>query len=464
MGVLSRQVDRAGAERLVHRLVAQLSRHALWDALLLFGPPAAAGFFTVALLLRTGWLTPNGALFIAGLIAALAAIAVSLRRRPLLPTLRGAAALVDQRAGAKDHFLTLATIDPATQPASFLARLRQQTEGFLPRVELVRDFPYRFKGSAYTSLGGSLVAALVIYFILPAAPAALYPVSAQERLADVVQRMAAKPHLRGLGQELKDLAVKLDEPNSPAAEKEAAIEKMSQRIEEQQKKEQENESRDLLGEAASTLNGLEKEQEAAGGRGEQQEQKADGGIQSNMRQDGEGENKQSQGGGDGKGESSAHLGREKIDQSKSAQANPKEEGQDKNQAGDTKNSQNQPDPNQAGNDPTKTKAGKIQGDAKEGAGKQQASEEPPPQGGPQAERFYKPGEGKEGLTGKGYVTVQLPEEMVADSKGESRATKESKNARGKSQVPVSNVPLPAHVPNAPTEKQQMPIEYRGIIR
>jgi hypothetical protein len=43
-------------------------------------------------------------------------------------------------------------------------------------------------------------------------------------------------------------------------------------------------------------------------------------------------------------------------------------------------------------------------------------------------------------------------------------TKESKDNRIGAKVPVSNVPLPAHVPNAPTEKQQVPIEYRGIIR
>jgi hypothetical protein len=29
---------------------------------------------------------------------------------------------------------------------------------------------------------------------------------------------------------------------------------------------------------------------------------------------------------------------------------------------------------------------------------------------------------------------------------------------------VSNVPLPPHVPDAPAEKQQLPLEYRGIIR
>ena len=464
MQVLSRQVNRAGAESLVHRLVDRLSRHALWDALLFFGPPAAAGIFIVALVLRAGWLTPIGALSATGVIAALAAVAVLLRRRPLLPNLRGAAGLVDQRSGAKDHFLTLTTIDPASQAAPFLARLRLQTEGFVHRVELARDFPYRFKGSAYWSLGVSLVAALLIYFLVPIPPAVPYRVSAQELVADLVQRMAAKPSLQALGQELQELAVKLDEPKAPPAEKQAAIEKMEQRIEDQQKKEQENESRNLLGEAASAINSLEKEQQAARGQGEQEQQKGGGGIQSNAPQDGEGQNKQNQSGGGGAGESSAKLGREEFDQGKSAQANPKEQGQEKNQTGDTKNNQNQPDPNQPSNDPTKEKAGKAQGGSKEGAGKQQASEEPPPQGGSPAERFYKPGEGKEGLAGKGYVTVQLPEEMVADAKGESRTTKESKNARARSQVPVSNAPLPAHVPNAPTEKQQVPIEYRGIIR
>jgi hypothetical protein len=58
----------------------------------------------------------------------------------------------------------------------------------------------------------------------------------------------------------------------------------------------------------------------------------------------------------------------------------------------------------------------------------------------------------------------LPEDVAAESKGESKATKEGIGNRGRSQVPVSNVPLPAHLPNAATEKQPMPLEYRGIIR
>jgi hypothetical protein len=277
--------------------------------------------------------------------------------------------------------------------------------------------------------------------------------------------MATKPTLRGIGQELKDLAAKLDQPKTSPAEKQAAVEKMEQRIEEQQTKEKDRESRELLGEAASALNGLEKEQQIASGQGQQQQQRGGGGIQSNAPQDGQGENKQSQSGsGDGKSESGAQSRQEKIDQGKSAPPNPKDQGQSKTQAGDTKNNQNQPDPNQANNEPTKEKAGKNQGGSKDGAGKQQASEEPPPQGGPQADRFYKPGEGKDGLAAKGYVTVQLPEEVVADAKGESRPSKDAKSTRARTQVPVSNVPLPAHVPNAPSEKQQVPIEYRGILR
>jgi hypothetical protein len=60
--------------------------------------------------------------------------------------------------------------------------------------------------------------------------------------------------------------------------------------------------------------------------------------------------------------------------------------------------------------------------------------------------------------------VQLPEEVVADGKFESRPSKDAKNGRSRSQIPLSNVPLPAHVPNAASEKQEFPIEYRGIIR
>ena len=153
-----------------------------------------------------------------------------------------------------------------------------------------------------------------------------------------------------------------------------------------------------------------------------------------------------------------------MKQGNAAQGNPKEKGEEKNQQSQGEAKSDQRDPNQPGKEQNNEKAGKNQGAAKEGAGKNQSSEEPP-QGAPPAERFYKAGEGKEGIKGAGYVTVQLPEDVVADSKAEGKPTKAGGTGnRARPQVPVSNAPLPAHVPNAPTEKQQMPIEYRGIIR
>ncbi len=465
MQVLSRPSILEQPETLVHRLVAQLSRHILWDSLLLFVPPASAVVYVIALLFQAAWLSRTGAILAAIFTLGVGVFAVLLRRRPLLPTVRRVARLVDEKSGAKDHFLTLATIDPAVQPSVLLTRLRLQTNGFLNRIELKRDFPYKFKLSAYWSLGASLMAVVLIHLLLPVAQSARFSATVQERLRELAQQMAAKPELRGLAKELQAVLSQLNDPKVSPEDKQALAQDMERRLNEQQKKEEQKDNRDLLGQAASALSGLEKPQQVASGQDRQKDQqKGGGGIKSNAPQDGQGENQKSQGGsGESKGES-ATQSQEKMDQGKSAQANPKEQGQEKNQAGDAKNNQNQSDPNQPGKDPNKEKAGKTDGGAKDGAGKQQASEEPPPQGGPQADRFYKNGEGKEGLAAKGYVTVQMPEELIADAKGESRTSKESKNTRARTQVPVSNVPLPAHVPNAPTEKQQVPIEYRGIIR
>jgi hypothetical protein len=238
---------------------------------------------------------------------------------------------------------------------------------------------------------------------------------------------------------------------------------MEKKIEEQQKKEEQKENRDLLSQAANSLEGAEKLQSASGKDQQMDQQQGAGGIQSNLPQDGEGESKQSQGGsGDSKQERNTQLSQD-MQQGKSSQGNPKEPGQEKNPQNHGDGKSNQPDPSQPGKEQNKEKTDKNQGGSKEGAGRNQASEEPP-QGAPPADRFYKAGEGKDGIKGARYVTVQLPEEVAADSKGETMATKESKGNRVGAKVPVSNVPLPAHVPNAPSEKQQLPIEYRGIIR
>jgi hypothetical protein len=58
----------------------------------------------------------------------------------------------------------------------------------------------------------------------------------------------------------------------------------------------------------------------------------------------------------------------------------------------------------------------------------------------------------------------LPEELAVESKGEGILGKPAKESKTYPKVPVSNAPLPAHVPDAPAEKQPLPLEYRGIIR
>lgn len=449
---------------LVHRLAAQLGHHALWDSLFIFVPPAAALIYViVGVLFRTMRLDALATLVAVAIVAGLGMLAVALRYRPLVPSISATARLVDQRAGAKDHFLTLATIEPAKWPAAFVSRLQRETSALVQRVELRRDFPYKLKRSAYWSIGVSLIAAVLIHFLSPFA----FPIAAQEtaqtRLLQLAREMVAKPELKGLARDLEALATKLEDPKVAAEEKQAQARELEKKIEEQQKKEEQKDNRDLLGQAANALQGAEHQQSAGGDEKQKDQQKGGGGIQSNLPQDGQGESKKSQGGsGESKNDSSAQSSTDQQ-QGKTGQ-NPKNPSQSGNQQQGSAQEHNQPDPNQPDKGQSQEQVGKSQGGSKDGAGKEQASEQPPPQGTPPADRFYEGGEGKEGLKGARYVTVKLPEEIAADSKGDSRSTAGSKGGRPRPQVPVSNVPLPAHVPNAPSEKQQVPIEYRGMIR
>ena len=462
MQVTSRFQDRDRPENLVSRLIAQLSHHALWDSVLIYLPPALASIYIITSLSQAAWLSELTAiLIIAGAIGC-GLLAVMLRYRPLIPGVSSAAQLVDQRAGAQDHFLTMATIEQAHCSESFMARLRHETASFGERVELKRDFPYKLKRSAFWSVGFSLLAVILMHVLVSLVEPGVRSLPVHQRLRGLAEQMAQKPGLNRLAQDLKALAAKLEDPKIPREEKQTLAQEMEKKVVEQQKKEEQQENRDLLSQAASTMKGVEQEQSASGQDQQKDQQKGSGGIQSNLPQKGQGDSKQSQGGdGESKSDSSAQPSKD-MQKGNSAQGNPKEPGQDKNQqSADAKG--NEPDPKQPRNDQSKEKTGKSEGASKEGAGKNQASEEPP-QGAPPAERFYKTGEGKEGIRGARYVTVQLPEEVAADAKGESRAAKESKGIRARPQVPVSNAPLPAHVPNAPTEKQQVPIEYRSIIR
>jgi hypothetical protein len=464
MQVPANAEGRNSPKNLVSRLAARLRHHALWDSVLFIAPPGLACIYAVSFLYRASIVGEKAFVLAAAGAVGLGWLAVALRLGPRRANIMSTARLADEKSGAKDHFLTLSTIDPEHCAPSFVVRLRNETDDFRRRIELKRDFPYKLKRSSLVSLLLSLLLAAAIHLVAPlTVPMMRAAIPVPEQLRELAKKLAAQPGLKGLAQELEALAAKLEDPKVPEQEKQASVQEMEKKIEEQQKNEEQKENRDLLSQAANSLEGAEKLQSASGKNQQMDQQQGAGGIQSNLPQDGEGESKQSQGGsGDSKQERNTQLSQD-MQQGQSSQGNPKEAGQEKNQQnhGDGKN--NQPDPNQPGKEQNKEKTDKNQGGLKEGAGRNQASEEPP-QGKPPADRFYKAGEGKDGIKGARYVTVQLPEEVAADSKGETMATKESKGNRVGAKVPVSNVPLPAHVPNAPSEKQHLPIEYRGIIR
>jgi hypothetical protein len=169
-------------EKLIYRLAAKLRHQALLDSLLIFSPPVGAAIYIIAVLFGAAWLGQIPMLVSAALVMVLGCFAVVLRYRPAAPSVSAAAQLLDRQAAAKDHFLTLATVKPADWPASFLSRLRRETSGFSHRVELKRDFPYRLKSSAYWSFGLSLLAAILISFLLPLTASVSRPGVLQDRL------------------------------------------------------------------------------------------------------------------------------------------------------------------------------------------------------------------------------------------------------------------------------------------
>ncbi len=450
---------RVSPESLIKQVSTALGHHALWDSLLIIVPPVLALIYGLSFLRRTAWIDDLTFALVASLLAGLGLAAIYLRTRSRIPSTAKAARLADEKSGAKDHFLTLSTIHPGTCQPSLLERLRRDSTRFSEAIELKRDFAYQPKRSSYGSVLGSVIIAAVIYFMAPLAEPMLRTAPVHEWIRELAEKMADRPKLKGIAEELKALAAAMENPHAPAEDKQQLVQEIEKQIAEQQKQEQEKKDRDLLDQAANQLGGTEQQQSA----GAQEPQNGGGGIQSNLPQENQGESKQSQGGsGENKADRSATSSSDKQP-GKSTQADPKDPGQGNNQSGQGEAKNNQADPNRPGQDQKKQKVDKNQGGSKDGAGRNQASEEPPQNVSP-AERFYKNGEGKEGLKGARYVTVQLPEDVAAETKGESMSGKESNGNRIGAKVPVSNMPLPAHVPNTPTEKQQLPIEYRGIIR
>lgn len=446
---------RESPEQLVNRVLHSLRNHVLWDALLTVCPLLVGAIYISVSLYRTALLDMPGVVLILLAASAGSLSAMFLRFRPLVPSRHAAARLVDEKAQAKDRFMTLATLDATPSSELLLNRLRRETTAFIGRIEVRRDFPYQIKHSFYWSLAVSVLTLLLFHIFLGeffTTPT----VSPQKRLRELAEQMARRPPLSELGRHLQSLTAKLEDPALSPQDKQTLVQETRREVEQQQKNERQTDNKDLLSDASSTLKSLE--QQSGGSQQQEQTNKGDG----KQAEEGQGEGKQSSAdGGDSKGDLRAQANKD-LQEGKSAQGNPQGQGQEKD-PGHDQTKGNQPEASKSGQEKGKEATAQPQGSAQEKLGKSKSEEIPP--NGPPAERFYKPGEeGQQGIKDGRYVTVQLPEELAGDGTGVGMTSKDAKESRNRPKVPVSNVPLPAHVPDAPSEKQPMPLEYRDLIR
>jgi hypothetical protein len=232
-------------------------------------------------------------------------------------------------------------------------------------------------------------------------------------------------------------------------------------ISQEQGRDEQQQNRDVLAEAASTVKSMDQQ-----GKGEQQKQdQSTGGggeLNSNLPREGQQQATAGAGSGEGKGEVEGQLSKD-MQKGQGAQGAPNEPGKETNRQRAGEDKLEQSDARDGERQKDQETAGKTQGNREDRGGKSKASEEIP-QGAPPAERMGAAGEGKDGIKGARYVTVQLPEEAAAESQGERAGSAETKGNRVGQKLPVSNTPLPAHLPDAPSEKQNVPLEYRGILR
>ncbi len=478
MQVSANSLDAAGPERLLNRTRVALSGHALRDALLLFFFPFLACLYGAIYLYRTGWLDELTLSAVVVCALALLALGVVLYYRPRRPLANSVAHRIDAVARAEDRFITLATIEPGSCSKELLARLRREAANMQSRVELKRDFPYRLKRSFYISLIASLLIAS-LFHLWPAAYSALHPIAASQHLRDLAAKMIERPNLRELARSLQNLGAKLEDPKATPEEKQQSINNLQQQVAERQQQlaeqqkrqppqkgsEQGNDDSQLLSDASATLKNLE--QESGSGKQDQSSQTGAGGsVQSNLPQDSKGENKPAPGGeGDSKGEMNAQASKD-MQQGKSAQGEKMEKSGEKtaqNNSMKGNNKGSEPDSKPSGAEKNTESATKAQQAGEDKGGKMKNSGDTP-LGAPPADRFNQGGEGPGALKNTRYVTVQLPEQVAGEEKGETTATKSSNGNRVGAKLPVSNAPLPAQIPDAPMEKQPMPLEYRGIIR
>ncbi|MBI4488039.1 MAG: hypothetical protein HY694_03050 [Deltaproteobacteria bacterium] len=442
-------------EKLVNLLLSHLKRHALWDSLLMFSPPLLVVSYLVVFLYGSVLITQQTLIFAApALLGVVLLVGLVLRDRRASPTLFFAARLIDDRVEGKNRFVTLATIDPIICPSFLLARLRREAAGLLHRIDLKKDFPYRVKRSFFLSFAGSLVLILLFHLFLQIALLFEPQRVAVKELAPLAQRLSQVPRFSALARSLEEMAVRIQNQDLSSAEKLSSIQEMLKNVENQLGAERQKggDRSDLLSQTADALRGLEQ------GLGEGQEPGGAGGLKTNLPEEREGRGRESAKGSGGEGQ--GDLGQSGSRDLKGERSAQREKGVGQGQdEGDEGRGDKLKGEKERGREIGGVAKGELEGKGGKGKG-----EEVPR--GTTPDRFLQPGEqgdkGLKGLKGARFVTVELPE-VEAEGSGVEGASGKRRGLRPK--VPVSNMPLRRpDSPDASTEKQPLPLEYRKLIR
>ncbi|NIO09635.1 MAG: hypothetical protein GTO40_17175, partial [Deltaproteobacteria bacterium] len=172
-------------------------------------PLLFACFYTLYSFHTSGWITAEIAIFtLSGTVGILLALAlrVGSEKLPLVEV----AQFIDHRVRGKDRFVTLTTIDSSRFSTALLQRLRSEAARLLQRLDLRRDFPYRFRKSFFASMLVSLALVGLSQVMLNLNVFRNSLNTSLAELSAVAQELSQDPLAAELGHQLMELKSRIE--------------------------------------------------------------------------------------------------------------------------------------------------------------------------------------------------------------------------------------------------------------
>jgi hypothetical protein len=428
-------------ERNFERLARRLNRHRLWNCLLAVFPPLLLVAYAVVVLFFLNWVSVGVLVFSAAAIVGVGLAAV-LHFETTLPTNEKLGQLIDERVDGKEHFRTLATIDPARARPSVLAELRSQASRLLRRVNFERDFPYRMRSGSVFSLVLSVLLIVLLHFLLENPVLSLPDAATLKKVPALAQQFSRESGLQALALSARQAAGELRQKIQSTPMMNRVMEQLKAQLGSGSQSGQQNGH----GQDPSSTNS------AQTGKGTREQNKGAG-------------TEQVAGKGQEQGEAGQTPGADRDDLAKSSNGeqgdrNPSQRGSRRGEkASRPGGAGERDDPGRTGE---KDGSPKDQARREKGrAGSGNPSKDIPQ--GKEPDRFHPPGEGGESIKGGRFVTVALPKAL--SSRGGEASAAGTQGEGSHAPIPVSNVPLaPRTDPEMAGEKQHMPLEYKGLIK